>query len=291
MTNEVDYAPRKYLGNGSTTEFKFDWKAIKDNELIVTLENTYTGEQKSCELYTDYTVYISSYGDGKIIFKTAPSNNYYVIIERDVSNKQGTKYSTSTGFQGSQLEKDFDRVSCNIQEIEYKLRQKYHFLDNAQITITYPRFCVNKAGYDFAGNPNFLTYSNNILTAKADFVYTTGSGYTHEVYNDLTLNTSAYSANSYNIFVNYDKFTYSLVLYDNTVYKQKTEPANASVNDIWYNLDFSPSLAYIKTASGWEITELVPLGKIEFKESAADTDVSTISSEDKEYTEEEEPTL
>ena len=43
MANEVDYAPRKYVGNGQTTEFQFDWMVFKENEIIVTLEDTYSG--------------------------------------------------------------------------------------------------------------------------------------------------------------------------------------------------------------------------------------------------------
>ena len=35
MTNEVDYSPKRYVGNGTTKEFPFDWKAFKDSELII----------------------------------------------------------------------------------------------------------------------------------------------------------------------------------------------------------------------------------------------------------------
>lgn len=262
MANEVDYAPRKYVGNGQTTEFQFDWMVFKENEIIVTLEDTYSGTINTAVLYNDYTVNISSYGGGKIIFNSAPSADKYITIERNVSNQQGTKYSTSTGFQGTQLEKDFDKISCNIQEIEYMLSKKYQFLDDAQITVTYPRFCVNRGGFDFSGSPNFLTYSNSILTAKADFIYTTGSGYTHEVYSDIILDISTYTDNSYNIFVNYNNFEYNLILLNNTIYKQKGKPETANANDIWFNLDTSPALAYIYTGSTWEQTELVPLGEI-----------------------------
>ena len=122
MANEVDYSPNKYRGNGSTTEFSFDWKILSVNDIIVQFENYETGEQTTKTFGTDYSVTFSDIG-GYVTFNTAPSSDYYVIISRDVSDYQSKRYSTSTGFQGSEIENSFDRVSCNIQEVEYTLKR------------------------------------------------------------------------------------------------------------------------------------------------------------------------
>lgn len=122
MANEVDYNPCKYLGNGSTVEFSFNWKIFNVEDLIVQLEDVSTGEQITKSYGTDYTAIFNETG-GHITFNTAPTSSYYVLITRDVSDYQSKRYSTSTGFQGSEVEKSFDRVSCNVQEVEYTLQR------------------------------------------------------------------------------------------------------------------------------------------------------------------------
>lgn len=119
MTNEVDYSPKRYVGNGTTKEFPFDWKAFKDSELIIKLIDSENNEQVK-ELAVDYTVTIEDVG-GNVTFNVAPENGVTVVIERKLSLYQGTGYSTSSGFQGSEIEKSFDRVSCNLQDMDYNI--------------------------------------------------------------------------------------------------------------------------------------------------------------------------
>jgi len=122
MANEVDYSPSKYTGNGSTTEFSFNWKIFTETDITVTLETISTGAQTVLTFGTDYNL---SFGDvaGYVTLNTAPSADYYVIISRNVSDYQSKTYSTSTGFQGSEIENSFDKVSCNLQEIDYTLKR------------------------------------------------------------------------------------------------------------------------------------------------------------------------
>ena len=122
MANEVEYTPSKDRGNGVTTEFSFSWKVFKNEDVIVQLENATTGEQAIKTLGTDYSVSFNEVG-GVVTFNSAPSSDYYVIISRDVSDYQSKRYSTSTGFQGSEIENSFDKVSCNIQEVEYTMKR------------------------------------------------------------------------------------------------------------------------------------------------------------------------
>lgn len=122
MANEVDYSPRKYTGNGSTTEFSFNWKIFTGSDITVRLEKISTGVQTTLTYGTDYGV---TFGEvaGYITLTTAPTSEYYVIISRNVSDYQSKKYSTSTGFQGSEIENSFDKVSCNLQELDYTLQR------------------------------------------------------------------------------------------------------------------------------------------------------------------------
>ena len=122
MANEVNYSPCKYTGNGSTTEFSFNWKIFTESDITVTLEKISTGVQTTLTYGTDYTVVFNEVG-GHITCTTAPTSEYYLIITRNVSDYQSKKYSTSTGFQGSEIENSFDKVSCNLQELVYTLQR------------------------------------------------------------------------------------------------------------------------------------------------------------------------
>ena len=117
--NEVDYSPKSYIGNGITKEFSFDWKVFKNTDLIVKLIDSEDNETLQ-EVAVDYTATIESVG-GKIDFTTAPAEGVTVVIERKLPLYQSTGYSTSSGFQGSEIEKSFDRVSCNLQDMDYNI--------------------------------------------------------------------------------------------------------------------------------------------------------------------------
>ncbi len=58
---------------------------------------------------------------GNVILKTAPEADNIIEISRNTPQYQSTGYSTSTGFQGSEIEKSFDKVSCNLQEMSHNI--------------------------------------------------------------------------------------------------------------------------------------------------------------------------
>lgn len=118
MANEVDYKPREYRGNGVTREFSFDWKVLEKEDLIITLID---GESESVlTIGSDYQATVETIG-GIITLTTAPTETQRIRIERLVPNYQSKRYSTSTGFQGDEVEKSFDRVSCNLQDMQHNI--------------------------------------------------------------------------------------------------------------------------------------------------------------------------
>ena len=121
MANETNYIPCKYKGNGTTQNFPFAWGYFDDSEIIVNIENS-SGVQTVLTLGTDYDVVPDSTG-GEVICKVAPTSEEYIIISRDTSNLQKTRYSTSVGFQGTEIEKSFDKVSCCLQDIVYSSKR------------------------------------------------------------------------------------------------------------------------------------------------------------------------
>lgn len=115
MANETNYNPCRLKGNGATLNFPFNWCFIENTDIVVSIEDS-TGEQTIQTLMEDYAINVYE-GGGEVVFKTAPADDEYVIISRKTSNLQKTRYSTSTGFQGSEIEKSFDRVSCCLQDM------------------------------------------------------------------------------------------------------------------------------------------------------------------------------
>ena len=118
MANEVDYNPCQYKGNGVTRDFSFNWKVIEVEELIVSLELVSTGDETILTRGSDYTAQVNAVG-GNVTLTTAPSEDYFINIRRQTSNYQSKGYSTSSGFQGSEIEKSFDKVSCCLQDMQH----------------------------------------------------------------------------------------------------------------------------------------------------------------------------
>lgn len=122
MSNKKDYSPIKEGCNGITVDFSFDWKILEPEDLVIILEDDTTGEQVILDYLQDYTVEFEAVG-GSITTKTAYPKGYNIILARETSLYQGSSYSTSTGFQGSEIERSFDRASMDIQDLRYTLQR------------------------------------------------------------------------------------------------------------------------------------------------------------------------
>ena len=105
--NEKDYVPVSLQGNGTTKEIAYQWKTFDKTDLIVELESITSGELTTLELGSDYDVNVEAIG-GNIILTTAPTSDYFIKVSRKTPNYQSKGFSTSPGFQGSEIEKSFD---------------------------------------------------------------------------------------------------------------------------------------------------------------------------------------
>ncbi len=118
MTNKKDYAPITYNCNGATVDFPFGWKILEKESVIV----TYCTEEENTvlQLDKDYTVDFDEVG-GNIKTKVAYASDSSIKIERKASLYQGKTFSTSSGFQASEIEKAFDNTSINLQDMDFKI--------------------------------------------------------------------------------------------------------------------------------------------------------------------------
>ncbi|MDY6364836.1 MAG: hypothetical protein SPL73_08120 [Cyanobacteriota bacterium] len=163
MANEVDYNPCKYKGNGQTVDFPFNWKLIEIDELIVKLENIPTGELTVLKRGVDYTTTKNETG-GNVTLTTAPTQDFNIVLSRDTSNYQSTGYSTSTGFQGSEIEKSFDKVSCCLQEQDYNIED----FKNSFTSEINQKIDTNKADTDKQISTNKSDTDNKISEFEAE---------------------------------------------------------------------------------------------------------------------------
>lgn len=138
--------------------------------------------------------------------------------------------------------------------------------NNSSTTTTngsaYPNFCINSGSVNEYGEPNFITYQDDLITAKAPFIYTTSDGTTYEVKSDISLSTLNYSVGRYNLFVAKTS-VFELLLLDNEIHYSKVPPTEINANDIWVDISVFPKKAYIYTGITYKYCEYVPIGSID----------------------------
>ena len=153
MTNKRDYAPITYSCNGATVDFPFSWKILYEESVVVSLIDS-NGETTTLNLGTDYNVEFDDMG-GNIKTKTAYESGNSIVIARNASLYQEKSFSTSTGFQASEIEKAFDITSINLQDMSYNIESfKTNFSED-----------IKKDFEDFNNrNEEFKTEINNTIS-------------------------------------------------------------------------------------------------------------------------------
>ena len=144
MTNETSYAPIKYVCNGVSVDFAFPWKIFEEKDLIVQAQGE-SGLLKELTLGVDYSVEFDEVG-GNVKLNQTYAEGDLVVISRNVSDYQSKSYSTSSGFQSSEIEDSFDRVSCNLQEMEYNIE---NFLKQLTKKLTFWKALLRKINKKF----------------------------------------------------------------------------------------------------------------------------------------------
>lgn len=120
MTNEKNYKPVRLECNGATKDFPFDFQVHKNNELVVKLIQRDTKAETTLTENTDYTIKLKKVG-GNVALKNAYDETYDIELSRETSFLQKKKFQTSSGFQASEVENSFDRVSCALQDMDYNI--------------------------------------------------------------------------------------------------------------------------------------------------------------------------
>ena len=105
-----------YNGNGSTTVFAYDFKALSQTDLVVTLKNS-AGVETVQTLTTNYSVSgVGVEGGGNVTMVTAPASGETLTITRSVPVTQGVDLQNRGGVQPSTLETAYDRLTQISQD-------------------------------------------------------------------------------------------------------------------------------------------------------------------------------
>ena len=114
MTVANNYAPARYVGNGSTRSFAVSWRLENDDDFVVYQK---VGGVQSVVDPSNYTA-VNTDNEHGVVFNTAPANGTIIVITRATPHEQDTPYKTSSGFQAIKVEEDFDSLTMMVQELQ-----------------------------------------------------------------------------------------------------------------------------------------------------------------------------
>ena len=108
-------------GDGSTTEFPYDFKIFADGDLTVILRSA-AGTETVQTLTTDYSVTNAGNANGgNVVFVTAPASGVTVLIRRDMDLTQSTDYTPNDPFPATSHEDALDRLTFISQQQQEEL--------------------------------------------------------------------------------------------------------------------------------------------------------------------------
>jgi hypothetical protein len=119
MTVSTTIIKNSHNGNGSTTNFAYQFKILQDSDLTVIIRSS-TGTETTKSLSTHYTV--AGAGDasgGSITFTTGntPASGETVVIRRNVPQTQAIDYIANDPFPAETHEEGLDRATMVAQQV------------------------------------------------------------------------------------------------------------------------------------------------------------------------------
>ena len=119
MTVSTTIIKNSHNGNGSTTNFAYQFKILQDSDLTVIIRSS-TGTETTKSLSTHYTV--AGAGDasgGSITFTSGntPASGETVVIRRNVPQTQAIDYIANDPFPAETHEEGLDRATMVAQQV------------------------------------------------------------------------------------------------------------------------------------------------------------------------------
>lgn len=149
----------RYTANGSTSSYPYTFKVYSKTDLAVYVDNVLK------TLDVDYTVSgVASEGGGVVSLLTVPANGLNITILRKQPNQQFSVY-TRNGFSPTQVEKDLDKLTMQVQQLSEQLTRALKFIPSSTASgiVDAPAegsFARAKAG----GGVDWATPSNSVIS-------------------------------------------------------------------------------------------------------------------------------
>jgi hypothetical protein len=140
MTVQSNDSRVVYDGNGSVTEFAYDFYILDETHLEVSLTNETTGLVTIQVLNTDYTVSgVGVQNGGNVTFVVAPGADKKVTIRRDTPLDQLTDYNDYDAFPASSHETALDKLTMIDQQQSEEIARSIKLPVSTSLTsITFP---------------------------------------------------------------------------------------------------------------------------------------------------------
>ena len=121
MTVSSAKTVKSHSGNGSQTEFPYDFKIFAAGDLTVIVRSS-TGTETVKSLTSDYSVTnVGVVTGGDVVFTSAPASGETVVIRRDMDLFQETDYTPNDPFPASSHEDALDRLTFISQQQQEEL--------------------------------------------------------------------------------------------------------------------------------------------------------------------------
>jgi hypothetical protein len=137
MTVEkVSIKPRRVslTADGILTDFDFDFKIFDENDIVVYLLDT-SDVATLQTITTDYTVAFDSEDEtGTVTFLTAPTDQYTVLMISNADYEQSTDIPKGGGFSEPVVEKAYDLLAIQIQQLVDGLDRAVTLSDTSVLT-------------------------------------------------------------------------------------------------------------------------------------------------------------
>lgn len=144
MSLSDNYKPVKYIGNGTTKDFSFNFNMINREYCRVFLEDKTTGAQTPKNLDADYSLVFDDNG-GQVSMKVAPLASQYIVVYRDVDLNQKSDFRVGEGFAAVKIEDEFDKQMAAIQQMDDGLNRSPKVAEGYSGSLTLPNPVAGKA--------------------------------------------------------------------------------------------------------------------------------------------------
>ena len=144
MSLSDNYKPVKYIGNGTTKDFSFNFNMINREYCRVFLEDKTTGAQTPKNIDADYSLVFDDNG-GQVSMKVAPLASQYIVVYRDVDLNQKSDFRVGEGFAAVKIEDEFDKQMAAIQQMDDGLNRSPKVAEGYSGSLTLPNPDAGKA--------------------------------------------------------------------------------------------------------------------------------------------------